>query len=97
MIKVLAKDQFIDALHDEEMQLKVCQSRPSTLCQALEASLELESFQLASRQRVRIAREAVLEDSKQEDKQPEQKAMDQLIALVQRAQREPQHEQKVAE
>ena len=26
MIKVLAKDQFVDALHNEEMRLKVCQS-----------------------------------------------------------------------
>ena len=24
MIKVLAKDQFVDALHNEEMRLKVC-------------------------------------------------------------------------
>ena len=70
MIKVLAKDQFVDALHNEEMRLKVCQSWPSTLHQALEASLELESFELASRRGPRVAREAILEDKESDSDEP---------------------------
>ena len=49
MIETLAKDQFIDALHDEDMRLKLRQSRPETLRRAVETALELESCQLASR------------------------------------------------
>ena len=47
MMEVLGIDHFIDALHKEEMRLKVRQSR------LREAALELESFHLASRQRTR--------------------------------------------
>ena len=36
----------------------------------LEASLELESFELASRRRPRVAREAVLEDKESDSNQP---------------------------
>ena len=49
MLELLAKDQFIDSLTDEDIKLKVRQSRPETLQLALEAALELESYQLASR------------------------------------------------
>ena len=45
---VLARDQFIDALPDDEMRLRLKQERPSTLRKALEIALELESFQIAS-------------------------------------------------
>ena len=93
MIEVLAKDQFIDAMQDEEMTLRLCQSCPSTLRQVLETSLELESFELASRHRPRVAREAVLEDNEPEESQSEQKAMDQLVELARRAMRDPQQEQ----
>ena len=68
MIEVLAKDQFIDALQDEEMRLRLRQR------QALEMSLELESFELASRHRPRMAKEAVLGDSELEENQLERKA-----------------------
>ena len=49
MITVLAKDQFIDALPDEDMRLRIRQSRPPTLRQALETALELESYSMASK------------------------------------------------
>ena len=48
MIETLAKDQFIDALH-EDTRLKLRQRRPGSLREALETALELESYQLASR------------------------------------------------
>ena len=49
MIAVLAKDQFIDVLPDEDMCLRIRQSRPPTLRQALETALELESYSMASK------------------------------------------------
>lgn len=60
MIVVLAKDQFIDALPDEDMRLRIRQSRPPTLQQALETALELESYSMASK-RARPVREVHLE------------------------------------
>ena len=61
MLELLAKDQFIDSLTDEDMKLKIRQSRPDSLQQALEAALELESYQLASRQRTRTVRTTQLD------------------------------------
>lgn len=57
---VLARDQFIDALPDEDTRLRIKQERPRTLQKALEAALELESFQIAARQRVKVSRETEL-------------------------------------
>ena len=51
MLESLVKDQFIDLLTDEDMKLRIRQNRPESLQQALEAALELESYQLASRHR----------------------------------------------
>lgn len=81
-------------MQDEDMRLRVCQSRPSALRQALQTSLELESFELASRHRPRVAREAVLEDNEPAENQLEQKAMDQLAEFVRCAMKDPQQEQK---
>ncbi len=64
MIKVLAKDQFIDSLPDEDMRLRIRQGRPGSLKETLEAALELESYQLASKQRARVVREVNLERSR---------------------------------
>ena len=47
MVTVLAKDQFIDALPDEDTHLRIRQSRPPSLRQTLETTLELESYLLA--------------------------------------------------
>lgn len=40
MLEVLAKDQFIDSLTDEDVKLKVHQSHSDLLQLALEAALE---------------------------------------------------------
>ena len=55
-LDTIAKDNFIDALQDDDMGLKIRQARPKSLQAALENALELEYFQLASRQRNRMAR-----------------------------------------
>ena len=46
MLEALAKDQFVDAVNDDDIRLRIAQSRPTTLRQALEIALELESFVL---------------------------------------------------
>lgn len=60
MVLTLAKEQFIDALQDEDTKLRIRQLRPQNLQQALETALEMESYYLAGRQR-RSVREAHLE------------------------------------
>ena len=49
---ILARDQFIDGLLDEDTRLPIKQERPTSLRKALEAALEFESFQIAARQRL---------------------------------------------
>ena len=61
MVEVLAKDQFVNSLPEEDMRLRIRQHRPATLRAALETALELESYQLTSRQRARFVREVQLE------------------------------------
>jgi hypothetical protein len=56
VLETLTKDQFIDALPDDEIRLRVAQSRPTSLQEALGVALELESFSLAARRRTRSVR-----------------------------------------
>ncbi len=62
MIELLSKDQFIDAIPDDETKVKIRQSRPDSLRRALETALELESYQLASLRRGRPVRAARTND-----------------------------------
>ena len=57
---VLAKDQFLDALPDEDTRLRIRQSRPTNLRQALETAMELESYAIASKKAKQV-REVCLE------------------------------------
>ena len=61
MVEVLAKDQFVDSLPEEDMRLRIRQHRPATLRADLEMALELESYQLASKQKARFVKEIQLE------------------------------------
>ena len=45
MLELLDKDQLVDTLTDEDMGLRICQNHPETLRGALEAALQLESYQ----------------------------------------------------
>ena len=58
MVEVLAQDQFTDALPEEDMTLHICQSKPTSLRDVLQIALELESYQIASKQKIRCVREA---------------------------------------
>ena len=44
-----AKEQFIDAIIDDDLRVRVLQSRPTNLQEALRSALELESYTLAVR------------------------------------------------
>ena len=57
---MLARDLFFEGLPDEDTRLRIKQERARSLRKALEAGLKLESFQIATRQRLRISREAEL-------------------------------------
>jgi hypothetical protein len=64
MLELLAKDQFIDALWNDDIRLRVRQARPPTLRAALEHALEFESYELAKRQVERPVREMRLGGTK---------------------------------
>ena len=51
VLETLTKDQFIDALNDDETRLRVAPARPTSLRAALGTALEIESFSLAARRR----------------------------------------------
>ena len=61
MVEVLAKDRFVDSLPEEYMRPHVQQHRPATPRTTLETALELESYQLSSKQKVRFVKEIQLE------------------------------------
>ena len=86
MIEILAKDQFVDAIVDDESRLKVRQSRPDSLRQAVETALELESCQLASLRRGRSVRGATLSTGEPGLQNVEQKPqwVDDLMQCIQR-------------
>ncbi|XP_046571011.1 uncharacterized protein LOC124279245, partial [Haliotis rubra] len=68
LVEILAKDHFIEALQESEMRLRVQQSRPRTLDEAVQLAVELEAFQHAEIQRQggrKLAR--VIEDTRNED------------------------------
>ena len=50
--ETLAKDSFIDALHDGDMRLKIRQARPRYLNDAIRHAVELEAFNRAETKRV---------------------------------------------
>ena len=69
---------------------------PELTIHSVTSSLELESFQLASRLGPCIAREDFLAGRESDGDQPGQKAMHQLMELVRCAHRDPQQEEKAA-
>jgi hypothetical protein len=77
---VLSCDQFVDALPDEDMRLRVKQERPESLQKALELALELESFQIAIKQRsYRTSRGTRFETGKTHTEETEKKGSDSTI------------------
>ena len=62
MVEVFAKDQFVDTLQEEDMRLRIHQHKLATLRDFVVIALELESYQLASRQKAKYMRETQLEE-----------------------------------
>ena len=99
MVEVLAKDQFVDALPEEDMRVRIRQNKPATLRDALAMALELESYQLASKQKARFVREAQLEEGQPLQQQQQQMAdrrtrdagdvLQQLVEALRCARKEP--------
>ena len=59
------KEQFIDAITDDDICVRVLQSRPTNLQEALRSALELESYTLAVRHTPNVrAVDAVPHDNK---------------------------------
>ncbi len=81
--ELLAKDHFIDALADEDMRLKVRQARPRGLREALQAALELESYQLASRERTKPVR-GVHFDTRESDTAGQPPGFGEMLEWIQR-------------
>ena len=69
MVEVLSKDHF---LPDEEVQLRIRQIKPTTLRETLALALELESYQLASKQKAKYIREAWADDQPVQSVQSQQ-------------------------
>ena len=65
-MELLAKDQFV-----EEMRRSIRQHKPASLRDTLAITLELESCQLASRQRAKYVKEACLEEQPMQSQQSE--------------------------
>ena len=100
MLQMLAHDQFIDSLPDEEMRLRVRQNRPRSLKEALQCALELESYQLASRHQrgAGTVREVQLEeDSRQEAEQQQLVQLQQLQGEIQKMQKSLEAFQRIPE
>ena len=89
MLEAFAKDQIVDAVHDDDIRLQIAQSRSPTLRQALEIALELESFALANKRRSRYVREVRVEEPRYDSNcqaGPWNGVLDQLKALTQEMQ-----------
>ena len=89
MIEVLSKDQFIDALIDEDLRLRLRQNKPGTLNLALEQALELESIQLANKQRTKVVREIQLESPPVNRAGFDEEALQKLQSILDAVQQTP--------
>jgi hypothetical protein len=81
MVIVLAKDQFIDALPDEDTRLRIRQSQPISLRQALETAMELESYFAASKKARKV--HLVKNDGNEKHPTHSEDILKQLAACVQ--------------
>ena len=83
MVETLARDQFIDALPSQDMQLHLRQLCPTSIRQALQHALELESFILAGNESGRPVRATNLETPSTPTKNRQTEQGDQLLRSMQ--------------
>ena len=87
MVIILAKDQFIDALPDEETRLRITQSRPTSLREALETAMELESYAIASKKAIQVREVHLVRNSDAQDSESIEELLKQFETCVKVLQR----------
>ena len=83
MVETLARDQFINALPSQDMQLRLRQLRPTSIRQALQHALELESFILVGNKSGQPVRATNLETPSTPTKNWQTEQGDQLLRSMQ--------------
>ena len=90
-----AKDQFIDALEDRDMRMKIRESGPKTLDEAVSRALELEAMFEAESRRSKSRSVRVVQEPPQDRKdelveilRQNKAAMEQMVAVVQQQQQQ---------
>ena len=83
MVETLARDQFINALPSQDMQLHLRQLCPTSIRQALQHALELESFILAGNQSGQPVQATNLETPSTPTKNRQTEQGDQLLRSMQ--------------
>ena len=91
----LAKDQFIDALEDREIRMKIRESGPKTLDEAVSRVLQIEAMYEAESRRTKSRSVRVVQEPPQEEKndlvellKQNTAAMNQMVQLVQSKQQQ---------
>jgi len=91
----LARDQFIDALEDREMRLKLRESGPKTLDEVVSRALQTEAMYEAESRRSKSRSVRLVQEQPQEDKnelveliKQNTATMNQMVAVVQQQQQQ---------
>ena len=66
--EILASEQFLDGLHNSEMRIKIKQTRPGCLNEAIQRAVELEAYYKAERRRTENIRTMEQQDVTQASK-----------------------------
>ena len=107
LIKSLAMGFFVDAISDAEMRLKIQQTRPKDLNEAVKVAVELEAFDRAERQRrgQKYARQTDVQtegnselkqlvERMNEDRKKDKSKLSELIDLMKQNQKEVSYDKK---
>ena len=107
LIKSLAMGFFVDAISDAEMRLKIQQTRPKDLNEAVKVAVELEAFDRAERQRKgqKYARQTDVQtegnselkqlvERMNEDRKKDKSNLSELIDLMKQNQKEVSYDKK---
>ena len=105
LIKSLAMGFFVDAISDAEMRLKIQQTRPKDLNEAVKVAVELEAFDRAERQRrgQKYARQIDVQtdgnselrqlvELMNEDRKKDKSNLSELIELMKQSQKEANYD-----
>ncbi|MCG8032936.1 MAG: DDE-type integrase/transposase/recombinase, partial [Candidatus Thiodiazotropha taylori] len=107
LVNVLAMGFFVDSISDAEMRLKIQQTRPKDLNEAVKVAIELEAFDRSERQRrgMKYARQTeetsglkqimeVVKEDKREQKEDIRKIVEQLLKMSKENEQKQNHSLK---